>query len=340
MRELCFVGPGKLEWREVAAPTIDGPGQALVRPIAVATCDLDTLLMRGEAPMFGGGFPFGHESVGVVVEVGDDVTAFKVGDRVVPSFQISCGSCDRCRRGLTGNCERVRGTAMYGIGARGGNFGGALSDVMKIPYAEAMLVAMPNGLAAADVASAADNIPDAWRTVAPMLRDNPGAPVLMVGGGSIGLYAIQIALACGASQVDYVDDNPGRLKLASELGASVREGPPPKRMGPYPITVAACATQAGLLCAIRSTAPGGVCTNCGIHPGEATPMPLFDMYITGMTFVTGRGHPRMVIPEVLELARSGKIQPGRVTSKVVGWDDAIPALLDAPTKLVIARDHS
>ncbi len=338
MRELTFVGPGKLEWREVAAPTIDGPGQALVRPIAVATCDLDALLLRGEAPMFGGGFPLGHESVGVVVEVGDGVTAFKVGDRVVPSFQISCGSCARCRRGLTGNCERVRGTAMYGIGALGGNFGGALSDLMKIPYADAMLVAMPEGLAAADMASAADNIPDAWRTVAPMLRDNPGAPVLIVGGGSIGLYAIQIALASGASRVDYVDDNPGRLKLAAELGASVREGAPPRRTGPYPITVAACATQAGMLCAIRSTAPGGVCTNCGIHPGETTPMPLFDMYITGMTFVTGRGHARTVIPEVLELARTGKIQPARVTSKVVSWDDAIPALLDPPTKLVVARE--
>src|SRR5271166_355276 len=80
MRELNFVGPGKLEWREVAAPKIDGPGQALVRPIAVATCDLDALLIRGEAPLFGGGFPFGHESVGVVVEVGDEVTAFKPGD--------------------------------------------------------------------------------------------------------------------------------------------------------------------------------------------------------------------------------------------------------------------
>jgi threonine dehydrogenase-like Zn-dependent dehydrogenase len=340
MRELTFVGPGKLEWREVAAPKIDGPDQALVRPIAVATCDLDTLLLRGDAPMFGGGFPLGHESVGIVVEVGDGVTAYKPGDRVVPSFQISCGTCDRCRRGLTGNCARVRGTAMYGIGALGGNFGGALSDLMKIPYADAMLVPLPDGIAPADVASAADNIPDAWRTVAPHLGNNPGAPVLIVGGGSIGLYAVQVALACGASQVYYLDDNPGRLKLASELGASVYEGPPPRRKGPYPITVAACATQQGLLCAIRSTAPGGVCTNCAIHPGETTPMPLFDMYITGMTFITGRGHPRTVIPRILELARAGKIKPAKITSKVVRWEDAIPALLDPPTKLVISRDSA
>src|SRR5271163_2266056 len=191
--------------------------------------------------------------------------------------------------------------------------------------------------AAADVASAADNIPDAWRTVAPALRDDPGAPVLIVGGGSIGLYAVQIALACSASQVDYVDTNPERLGLAAEFGASVHEGAPPRRMGPYPITVAACATQAGLLCAIRSTAPGGICTSCGIHPGETTPMPLFDMYLTGMTFVTGRGHPRMVIEPVLEMARAGRIEPARVTSKVVGWEDAIAALAEPPTKLVIAR---
>jgi threonine dehydrogenase-like Zn-dependent dehydrogenase len=71
--------------------------------------------------------------------------------------------------------------------------------------------------------------------------------------------------------------------------------------------------------------------------GATTASTLHKLYITGMTFVTGRGHPRMVIPQVLELARSGKIKPARVTSKVVSWDDAIRALLDPPTKVVIAR---
>src|SRR6202011_4866875 len=100
-------------------------------------------------------------------------------------------------------------TAMYGIGTLGGNYGGAFSDVMKVPYATAMLVPLPSTLVPRDVASISDNVVDAWRTVAPHLRDNPGARVLIVGGGSIGLYAIQIALACGASRVDYLDDNPG-----------------------------------------------------------------------------------------------------------------------------------
>jgi threonine dehydrogenase-like Zn-dependent dehydrogenase len=336
MRELTFVGPGKVEWREAPEPKIDGPNQALVRPIVVATCDLDVMLLRGNAPMFGGNFPLGHECVARVLEVSEGAERFKPGDVVVPSFQITCGECSRCRRGLTGNCEKIRGTAMYGIGALGGNYGGALSDVMKVPYASAMMVPLPETLAAPDVASICDNVADAWRTVAPQLRDNPGARVLIVGGGSIGLYAIEIALASGASQVDYVDAEPKRLELAERLGAHARSEM--ERSGRYPITVEASGKHEGLLLAIRSTEPGGICTSVGIHPGNATPMPLFDMYITGMTFVTGRGHARTAMPEVIEMARAGKIAPGKVTNRVVGWEEAVDALSDPPDKLVIARD--
>lgn len=337
MRELVYLSRGKLEWRDVPEPKIDGSGQALVRPIAVATCDLDVALLRGSAPMFGGNFPLGHESIAQVIEVSDDVEAIKSGDLVVPAFQICCGMCARCSRGLTGSCERVRGTAMFGIGTLGGNFGGALSDVMKIPYARGMLVPLPDGVAPANVASASDNVADAWRTVAPQLEANPHSPVLIVGSGSIGLYAIQIALACGSSRVDYVDGDNGRRSLAQALGAHAREGPAPKRLGPYPITVAACSDAEGLLCAIRSTEPGGTCTSVGIFPGE-TAMPLFEMYVSGIAFFTGRVHSKAVIPKVLQMVTSGQIQPDRVTSKIVRWADAIDALSDPPTKLVITRD--
>ncbi len=190
MRELTFVGPGKVEWRDAPAPVLDGPNQALVRPIAVATCDLDVMLLRGNAPMFGANFALGHECIARVLEVSDGAERFQPGDIIVPSFQMTCGECSRCRRGLTGNCEKIRGTAMYGIGALGGNYGGAFSDVMKIPYASAMLVPLPKTLVAGDVASISDNVADAWRTVAPQLRQNPGARVLIIGGGSIGLSAI------------------------------------------------------------------------------------------------------------------------------------------------------
>jgi threonine dehydrogenase-like Zn-dependent dehydrogenase len=338
MRSLTFVGPGTLEWREAPRPAIDGPDQALIEPLAVATCDLDVLLLRGRMKFFGGDFPLGHECVGRVLEVSEDAGSFKPGDLVIPSFQICCGGCVRCRKGLTGNCEKIRGTAMYGIGARGGNWGGALSDVLKVPFASGMLVKPPDALRPADIASISDNVADAWRTVAPHLNSRPAAPVMIVGGGSIGLYAVQIAAACGASQVTYFDTEPRRLALAERLGARVQEFAPDRRPGRFPITVSAGASIDGLSFALRSTEPGGVCTDIGIFPGKTTPLPLFDMYIAGITFVTGRVNSRAVLPEVLHLAAMRKIAPEQVTSRVVQWRDAAEALSDPPDKLVIVRE--
>ena len=98
MRELTYVGPGQVEWREAPAPRLEGDGQVLVRPIAVATCDLDAVIVRGLAP-FPPPFPLGHESVAEVGEIGDAVRTVRPGDRVVVPFQPACGACGFCRRG-------------------------------------------------------------------------------------------------------------------------------------------------------------------------------------------------------------------------------------------------
>src|SRR5918997_6252348 len=106
MRELNFVEPGKLEWHEAPEPRLEGDGEALVRPVTVATCDLDKVIVRGLAGVQGP-FPFGHEGVAEVLEVGDAVQGFAAGDLVSVPFQVACGECATCRRGHTGNCERV-----------------------------------------------------------------------------------------------------------------------------------------------------------------------------------------------------------------------------------------
>src|SRR5919197_3949053 len=140
-----MVEPGKIEWQEVDDPVLQGPREAIVRPLAVALCDIDHPIVSGEAP-FPGPIALGHEMVAEVVETGDEVTDVRIGERVVVPFQISCGECARCRAGQTGDCESVARLATYGFGAFGGNFGGALSDLVRVPFADAMLIAIPDGV--------------------------------------------------------------------------------------------------------------------------------------------------------------------------------------------------
>ena len=344
MRELTFIEPGKVEWRDVPEPALEGPGQALVRPLAVATCDLDAAMVAGQSP-FQGPFPLGHEFVAEVVEAGDEVEGWSPGDVAVVPFQISCGACEACLRGRTGNCREVRPRgSMYGIGPAGGTWGGALTDLVRVPFADPMLLRPPEGAAPAAIASASDNISDAYRTVAGPLRAEPGAEVLIVGGfaASISLYAVAIARALGAGAVHFLDHDPERLELADALGAEPIEaaGPDdlPGRVGPYPITVEANGSEAGLACALRSTAPDGTCTSVAIHFGAATPVPLFEMYFNGVTFHTSRVHSRGVLPEVLELIEAGRIDPERVTTDVVPWEAAAEEWARPRTKLIVARD--
>jgi alcohol dehydrogenase len=213
-----------------------------------------------------------------------------------------------------------------------------------------MLVRVPDGVDAAAVASASDNMPDGWRTVAPQLRQRPGAPVLVVGGSaaSIGLYAAGIAVALGSERVDYLDHDRQRLEIAESLGAQVIEMPATGRSAwyrknavhqtrKYPITVDASAKPEGLRHAIRALAPGGVCTSVGYYFMRGTALPLMQMYANCSTFNTGMSHPRADLPELLALIASKRFQPEKVITQLAPWSDAKPAFLTRTTKVVVHR---
>lgn len=339
MLQLTYTAPRTLQWREAPAPTLSSDGAALVRPLAVATCDLDALIIEGGSP-FSPPFPVGHECVAEVVELGEQVTGLTPGQRVSVPFQISCGGCAKCLSGHSANCSEVPFMSTYGFGPAVEQWGGFLADLVCVPYAQHMLVPVPDGLQAAAVASASDNIADAWRTVAPPLEREPGADVLVVGGagaGSIGLYAAGIARALGSAWVLYVDADEGRRATAEALGVQTMADAP-KRLGPFPITVDASADPDGLALALRSTAADGVCTSAAIYFGEQPALPLLEMYTKGITFRTGRANAREAMPHVLELAARGALRPEKVTTTTVGWEDAPEALAEGDwTKLVIER---
>src|SRR5206468_13035046 len=140
----------------------------------------------------------------------------------------------------------------------------ALSDLLRVPLADDVLVRQAEGHALSQTAGLADGATYAFSAVAYWLRQWPGAEVLVIGGSgqSISMFAVQAALSRGALRVVYLDDSPQRLAKAKSLGAEVHQAPKDLAMEPvglFPIVVDAAATDASILLAFRSAEPNGIC---------------------------------------------------------------------------------
>lgn len=376
-RELTFVRQGRLEWRDHPDPQLETATDALVRPFVASRCDGDVLPLHhpvsrpmqaglklhlidpviaditGAVP-FKGPFGVGHECIAPVTAVGDDVRHLHVGDTVVVPWSISCGTCRECRRGITAKCSTTRvhspgkALAAYGFGPSCGPWGGVVTDSMLVPYAEHMLVKLPDGLDPLRVAAASDNLSDAWRAVAPPLADAPDdASVLVIGGGarSIGLYAAGLAGTLGAARVDYIDDDPERLAVAESLGATVHEvrrkrwtSVLPAISERYDVAVEASSTEQGLRDSLRALGPGGVCTAVGYYVGIGTKVPVMDMYATSATLRVGVSNARPRLPELLDFVARTDFPAERVTSTLLPWQDAPEGYAAHTTKLVLHRE--
>jgi len=350
MRALTLMPGGRLRWRSVPAPPPPGPLGAIVRPLAVATCDLDRPMGLGATP-FLTPLRFGHECVAEVLGVGGDVTAFRPGQRVVVPFQISCGVCAACTAGRTGSCETVPPIAMYGFGVSGGHWGGAVADQLAVPYADGMLVALPEGIEPAAVASVADNVPDGYRHVAPHLPGLLAAghpPRMIVVGAqserhlftaSVGLYAGLVARALGVDEVTVIDARADVRSQAESLGLAAVTPRQGRGLAPAPLVADVSATPAGLRCALELTAPDGICSSAGSLHARSR-IPTASMFGRNATLIVARSHARSLIPEVLELIADGKLAPDRVTTVLAPMDDAAAALNDhlrgGSTKTIVA----
>jgi alcohol dehydrogenase len=231
----------------------------------------------------------------------------------------------------------------YGMQPLSGiEYGGMLSDLLRVPHAHAMLEPLAPTVDPVALASVSDNVLDGYRAVAPHLRERPGSDVLVVshGGPSIALYAAQSALALGAARVDFASADDEMLALAEKLGANPLPtdfGARPRRDRRYPIVVDYGLRQEGLEFALRCTEPEGVCQSVSFYFTPVT-LPLGKLYTLGIRFFIGRCHAAALLPEVIPLIEQGKLRPGEVTTRIVDWDDAETAYLEPAVKLVVKRD--
>ena len=315
MRALTAAPGGRLRWSQAPAPLLPGPGGAIVHPIAASTCDLDCPLVLG-ATQFPLPLHLGHECVAEVLAVGEQVATVRVGERVIVPFQISCGTCAACLAGHTGNCTSVPPVSMYGFGLTGGHWGGAFSDQLAVPYADAMLVPLPDGLEPAAAASVADNVCDAYRHVAPHLPpaapSDPDAEVLILAATSprllfswsLPLYTGLIARALGARNIVLADSRPHIRAHAERLGLRALHPRELRHRAPAPLVVDA--SGGGLRLALRTPRPtASARAPASLHRSARIPVLL--MYGRNVTLHFGRTHARALMPKVLELMLHGAI---------------------------------
>jgi len=344
MRALMFRGPMAIAWEEVETPQLMEPRDALVRPIAVARCDLDPAIALGLYPM-PAPFVMGHEMVGEVVAVGEAISNVRLGDKVIVPFQLSCMTCAPCLRGHSNACVNVPSGTAFGLGPHGGiDLGGALAELVRVQWADVMLIPLPEGMDPVVAAGIPDNVSDGYRCVAAPLAERPGAPVLVVGGlaPSVGLYAVMAALALGAERVVYVDDDAARLDLAAAAGAEVVNAKDQwdslKLAERFPIVVDANVLDPGRNFALRSVEPCGVCTSVSGGASSRSNLPLQSMYLKGVRYEIGRVHACATARPVLDLVSSGALDPARIINKVVPFSEAVEGMILPVTKVVFVND--
>jgi threonine dehydrogenase-like Zn-dependent dehydrogenase len=224
MKAVVFHGVGDIRVDDVPEPQIQEPTDAIVRLTSSAICGTDLHFVRGTMSGTKPGTILGHEGVGVVEQLGDDVRNLEVGDRVVIPSTIACGSCSYCRAGYYAQCANANpngpdaGTAFFGGPEQTGPFDGLQAEKARIPYANVGLVKLPDEVSDEDAILISDIFPTGYFG-ADIAGIRDGDTVAVFGCGPVGQFAILSAKLLGAGRVLAIDGLDDRLATARSQGA-------------------------------------------------------------------------------------------------------------------------
>lgn len=223
MKALTWQGKRDVRVEEVPDPRIEQPTDAVIKVTSTAICGSDLHLYEVLGAYLTPGDILGHETMGVVEEVGPEVTHIKPGDRVVIPFNISCGHCWMCERGLYAQCETTqvreqgKGATLFGYTSLYGAVPGGQAEYLRVPQAQFGPVKVPDELSDQRFLYLSDILPTAWQGVK-FAEVDPGGTVAVLGLGPVGQFATRIAKQLGAGRVIGVDLVPERLALAASHG--------------------------------------------------------------------------------------------------------------------------
>ena len=311
MRGAVIHAPGDVRFEDRPDPKIVAPTDAILRMTATCVCGSDLWPYRGIEKVAGPS-PMGHEYVGIVEEVGSEVTTVRPGQFVVGSFLASDNTCAVCRSGYQSSCVHREGIG--GLGAQ--------AELLRVPLADGTLVAtpdippddlIPGFLAASDV------LGTGWfGAVAADVR--PGKTVAVVGDGAVGLLAVLAARQLGAERIIAMSRHEPRQKLALDYGATdivtergddgvARIKDLTDGLGAHSV-IEAVGTQESMMQAIRSTRPGGHVGYVGVAHGVE--LPGTELFFSHVHLHGGPAPVRRFLPELIDLIGNRRIDPGKV----------------------------
>lgn len=300
-----------VRFEERADPVIEKATDAILRVTASCVCGSDLWDFRGINPVHSP-TAMGHEYVGIIEQIGQDVKNVKVGDFVIGSFFASDNTCEICQAGYQSRCEHVEF-----VGANG-----AQAQFLRVPLADGTLVAtpgMPEPELIPSLLAASDVLGTGWFG-AVAAQAGPGKTVAVVGDGAVGLLAILAAKQLGAERIIAMSRHESRQKLAREFGATDivtergDEGAAKIReltngLGAHSV-VEAVGTQESMMQAIRSTRPGGHLGFVGVAHGITIPGD--ELFFAGIHLHGGPAPVRRFLPELIEKIWRREIDPGKV----------------------------
>jgi len=329
MRAILFEEVGKVRLGDYPEPSVQEPGDAVVRVTTAAICGSDLHVLEGRLPGMRPGSVLGHEYVGEVIATGPDVKKFSPGDRVVGSFPIVCGTCWWCKRGEGTNCDDLR---ILGYGMFVGDLDGAQAEFVRIPSADHNLHSIDPSLSDEQAIFAGD-IMSTGAYIAEKSRIHPGDTVAVIGAGPVGLFATMFALTYQPAAVYVIDLEADRLKIAESLGAIPVDA---SKTSPTmtlqratgdrgaDVVIECVGFAKTFQTALDTVRAGGTVGVIGVHTDLEMSFPLAEVWRRNVTIVMGgSANVQGMWTKALDSVKKGLIDPTVIISHTMPLEDGV-----------------
>ena len=326
MQALVYHGPGRKSLETRPRPTLQSPGDAIVRITRTTICGTDLHILKGDVPTCEPGTVLGHEGVGIIEETGPAVSAFKVGDLVLISCISACGRCESCRKGMFSHCAS-------GGWILGHRIDGTQAEVVRIPHADTSLYRLPAGADEEALLMLSDILPTGFECGVLNGKVQPGSSVAIVGAGPVGLAALLTAQFYAPARIVMIDLDEHRLETSRRFGATDTVN---SLQQDAAAAVLALTDGRGVDTAIEAVgipatfglceaivAAGGTLANVGVH-GQKVDLHLERLWCHNITLTT-RLVDTVSIPMLLKTVQAGRIDCSRLVTHRFAFGDILEA---------------